>query len=509
CSRAISANTKLGNYYAIERILETLIARLNMERSEDIIQYVKNIYEELKDKISRKIGLLIAEKIIDRDFYGAILMIEDALRHGARLDVYVLSILRRITKKLCMNDISKLFRFLKFLKKINETLFYSMLGVATSIIDAEDEEHVDRIMSEIFMTTLYNKVIFLSEADPSKKLFRAVFSEVLDEILAESEAISEKILYRIAVLLKSVNIDETIGRKIEHIIRNLHNQQEYNLSRLIAINYSLAIVGNDFIRSKVFLDLAINISYQIDGIISVPKIYGEYISCLVEMGKIELAAEEIKEAYEENKFHGYINMDIWWPIIQRVSEIEIIEKLEETAGEIRHRIDEKGLRIIDCIITLAKIKATDCQQETELLLNKILEYGNTFFVIKAISYLKQKECNDIIIKLADRALDMDLDTKDQSEILYAAMHSAIELKKIDEVKMIINKIRKTRLSDAREIYASLILEIATKILDADKKFSCDLLYEAYRIFESVGMRWMSLNALAILAAHKSLDNTYI
>jgi len=448
------------------------------------IVYLRELFMYDPQRNTRLLGVLISKGLIS---------VEDKIL--AREIVRVL--LRSGLRDLCLDFIAKM-------RSIDPNFYPRLLGIALAFLgDDEAHRHLNALLEKdlnMFLAALWE---YVNEAKDIPRFIFSILSDVLHKIKSGREA---DILSRIlAVIIKKTKIPSSIA-DLEYIISRLYSFGAKDGLVELSLIYAKNLLRYNPSRSLIFLDLAINLCYENNDPNSVPEVIGDYLFTAFQLGLFSWLKKVAELLYSENKVTGVQHLKIWQRLIENIPDehagekiLEIVNAISSLVGDPKHRV---GVQKLICLNICS-------ERDVHKTLDSILDLKDSLYIILAIKYLTRRGLIDKINLILKRLTEIHLPTKDLSEILFAVALKATQHDQRELLLRVLDTAKKILLIRNEQAYASLLMEIANRVIDRDERLGIKLLDEAARFFEKSGMYWMGINALAIISAHNAYNTLNI
>ncbi len=504
---AVNAFLKAENPYSAKKILSFYINKSIEKGDRAALRDAMEILEKIGYDITDDIVLDAVRGLLIYDIDKALHLIRNIL---TRDDVPVEN--KRRFVRIILYDVANINadlveEILNILKNIDYLLYLEALGLSCAM--TKSEEWINRLLDAIEYASCDGLVMILWGLIWAKEIQVDLVALILREILGKGNALCIKhASWAVMDLLDKGLLKGDLGKIVEEYIQRLFGYNQYLEATNLSLKYALAMLEKDKNKSRIFLDVAINMCYIIDSTESIPKIYGEYISKVMEKYGVRAIEGILSSAYSENTIKGLRNIDIWSPIVLKIKTREDIIFLEKLYRKIYNRTDVVGRKLIKDLLLLGRLRVAD-REELPRIMNRIIKLGNTFLALKMIKEIADRGLVDSLVEVIKIIANSENEGKYLTTVIYAIISKLVEFGEVKKIHEALDIIYGLEAQLARDLLAGLLIELGILLIDNYEDLGCDFLATAFNYFRELDMKWMSLNALAILAAHKELDIEYI
>jgi len=499
---AVNAFLMSNNPYMAGRLVEFLAMTSCRFGRYDVFEESLDLVKKLPEPIRRDLEYSLTRMLFHWDPEEGLREMDRLLSLGPPKSIDLLQVFEIILGMLADRYGGYLVRFLDIVRGHYEELYFELLGEA--VMEERLRGYLDhRIVEDVISNAPpVHKLLFL-RGTLKRGMSKDIVSSIMPEIIKMEDPQLLKLLARILITsIREEMLDDEVMGYIESLIRELYAHGLYYEVTNLASRYATSLIGKDQARSLVFLDVSINTCYAMGDPLSIPLIYGDYLSSLLQKGLPDIARKVLGRIYSEDKIVGLRNIHIWLPVYRSIKSEDDLRAFRKIADQITSLLDHGGRKIVSGFLALARLKFSGRGERT--ILQEIIDLGLAYFIVRAIGILGNIGRLDDILWTVDNSIKALRSVRDIGEVLYAAGVTLADNGEYGKIEVLLDMIRRSYVGEYHDIVGGILMELATYIIDSNEDIGCRLLVEAHKRFEKSGMYWMSLNALAIYAAHRPL-----
>ncbi|MCR8471137.1 MAG: hypothetical protein QXH98_01380 [Candidatus Korarchaeota archaeon] len=400
-------------------------------------------------------------------------------------------LLKRGNNALCFDFINKI-------RVIDPRLYFSLLGIALSYLPNEEtnKKFLDLVNNDLsnFLITLWE---YINEVECIPGFFPELIAKALGKVETKDQA--DMLAKILAVALEKCDI-ESIGI-MNLIISKLYNLGARNGLIELALKYAINLLSKDASSSQAYLDLAINICYEVEDQPCTLRVFKAYAAAALRLGLKTLLVNAIRTFNKENKISGLQHLEIWNELFQVATSNEKFRELTEIFSSTSELINEARHKIgLESLITII---VSDSENDISKAIERLIGLSDPLYLIIAVKYLSKKKFTDGIRYILNNLEHAKLRANELGEILFAVALGSVQNHQEYLLLETVKTAEKLLLPRSAPVYASFLNEISNKIIDEREKLAIKLLKKAAKLFEESGMYWMSLNAHAIISARRA------
>ena len=501
---AVTSFMRADNPYSAKKIV-AVAARKSIELGKkDFLLEVLGLLKLLDFDVSEDVFLAMLDGYLAFHIHSAEEIIEKIIKEWTPSSEHLYKIVKLILSYLLEEDIDRIMEILRPIKEYDYQVYYVVLGELLGEKITSTPNYLRRFMEIIDREHIMHVAILLLGITRIENIPINIVKIILRKVI-ESGGSDEIRIASMAVLrlLEKISLDDDVANIIGALIQRLYGYNMNNELINVTAKYAISLIPKDINSSQIYLDVAINMCYVTNDIESISLIYEEYIRALAKEKRFGLIRKILPRIYREVRLGRKQSAEIWMTLVSRISNEEQLRELEAVYRDVSRYIDNEVGEFIKSALLVGSIRFSK-DDEAKVLIDKVLNLESPFFGIKMVKEVS-KRLPRYLGYIARRILEQQYGDKFKAEIMYAVIVKLVEISDRETLREVIKMMRTSEAFVSKEIYASLLMETATLIMDMDEDTACDILMEAYKTFRNVGMMWMSLNALAILAAHREIE----